>query len=125
MPLRSKLANTTGSPKTALLLFLGPVLGMLACATNQQISVRCVTQTVEVFVDGQLIEGNPDLLELSVDEPHKVFIRAEGYEPQLYTFEPEVAEDGSLHLTPSNVCIELVPVGQGRRLEVEIEEALP
>jgi len=82
-----------------------------------------VTERVEIFVDGQLLEGNPDLLELSVDEPHKVFIRAEGFEPQLIPFVPEPGVDGEMRLTPDKVCVELVPVGQGRQLKIELEDS--
>ncbi len=100
-------------------------LAAVGCATRQSVSIECVTQTLEIFVDGQLLEGNPDLLELRSDEPHVVFIRAEGYVPQQYIFEPQPGADGEMHLTPDSVCVELVPVGQGRRLEVEIDDPAP
>jgi hypothetical protein len=104
----------------ALLISLSLVAS--GCATRQSIPVECTTETVKIFVDGQLMEGNPDLLELSTDEPHVVFIRAEGFVPQQYIFEPELDEDGEPRLTPGNICVELVPVGQGRRLEVEVDD---
>ena len=95
------------------------------CATRQSVALECLPQTVRVWVDEQLIEGNPNLLELSRDEPHKVFVRAEGFEPQLVVLESVPGDDGELQLTPANLCIELVPLGQGRQLEVELEDAPP
>ena len=98
------------------------LLVCIACATVQEIPVRCVTHPVEIYVDGQLLEENPELLELSTDEPHKVFVKAEGHEPQLYTFEPVLDENGDPVFERDDLCIELVPVGQGRALQVEIED---
>ena len=93
-----------------------------ACAARQAIPVRCVTHPVEIYVDGRLLEGTPALLELDTNEPHKVFVKAEGYEPQLYTFEPVLDAEGASIFERKDLCIELVPVGQGRVLEVEVDD---
>jgi hypothetical protein len=36
--------------------------------------------------------------------------------------EPTEAADGSWRLEPSDVCVELVPIGLGRELTIEAEE---
>ena len=93
-----------------------------ACATQQSVPVSCLTQEVEIFVDKQLVDGNPEALQLSVDEPHVVYIKAEGFVPQRFVLEPEPGEDGELRLAPENLCVQLVPVAQNRALEVEIDD---
>ena len=98
------------------------VISLGACATRQAVPIQCVTHPVEIYVDGRLLEANPDLLELSTDEPHKVYVKAPGYEPQLYTFEPTVDAEGNPALDQDELCIELVPIAQGRELQVEIED---
>lgn len=92
-----------------------------ACATRQAIPIECVTESVEIWVDGRLIEGNPNLLELSTDDPHTVLVKAPGHRTQLYVFEPEEGPDGT-RLAPDALCVDLVPVGQGRELELEIDD---
>lgn len=107
--------------KPAWLALLGAFVAS-GCATQQAVPIECVSETVEIYVDGRLIEGNPGLLTLSANDPHTVFIKAEGYEPQLVALVPEPGPDGEMRLTPDNVCVELVPVGQGRALEIEVDE---
>ena len=99
-------------------------LATLGCTTLRPVPIECVTESVQIYVDKRLVEGTPDLLELSTHEPHTVLIRAEGYEPQFYVLEPEVDADGEFRLSPENLCIELVPVGQGRELQIEVEDPL-
>ena len=69
-----------------------------------------------------MLEGNPDAVELRLDEPHKVYVKAPGYAPQLVVLEPRPGPDGELTLPAEDVCVELVPVGMGRNLELQVEE---
>lgn len=103
-------------------LLLAAILLATGCATRQVVPVECVTHSIEVWVDGRMIDANPDLLRLSTDEPHKVLVKAAGFEPQLYVFEPEMGPDGKPRLSPGNLCVELVPRGQGRQLQIEIDD---
>jgi len=99
-------------------------LGLLgaACATTQEIPLGCVHEQVQVYVDGRLLEETPDSIDLDVDDPHKLYFKREGHDPQLVVLEPRQDAEGKLHLEPADVCVELVPVGLGRRLEIEVEE---
>lgn len=98
------------------------LLAVAGCATKQRIPLECVAEEVQIYVDGRLLEGQPDAIDLPVDEPHKLYFKREGHEPQLVVLRPGEAADGTAQLEPRDVCVELVPVGLGRRLTIEAEE---
>ena len=58
---------------------------------------------------------------LRTDEPHKIFVKAPGYQPKLVVLEPQAAEDGA-NLGPDEVCIEPVAIGVDRQLRIEGEQ---
>lgn len=93
-----------------------------ACASTQEIRVECVPEQVRLYVDGRLIEHPSERVALRSDEPHKIFARAPGYEPRLVVLEPHADAEGRTTLGESDLCIELVPIGVGRELEIEVEE---
>ena len=72
-------------------------------------------------MDGRLLEESPDELVLRTDEPHKIYVKAPGYEPQLVVLEPSPDADGKLRLEPSSLCIEPAPIGMGRELQIEAQ----
>jgi len=78
-----------------------------------------VPQEVQVYVDGQLLEGSET--SLSTDRPHKIYAKAPGYQPRLVVLEPQVDERGQTGFDADDLCVELVPIGMDRELEVEIE----
>ncbi len=80
-----------------------------------------MTEEVVVYVDGRLLKEHPDVLELSVNEPHKLYFMRPGHEPQLIVLDSRPSDDGRAELTPADVCIELTPVGLGRELTIEID----
>lgn len=94
-----------------------------ACASTQQVRVACVPEPVEVYVDGRLLDGTS--VTLRSDLPHKIYAKGPGYEPRLIVLEPRVGPDGELRLDAEDVCVEPVPIGVGRRLEIEAEEDVP
>jgi hypothetical protein len=94
----------------------------LGCATKQAIPLDCVSEDVVVYVDGRLLEENPDVLELSADEPHKLYFKRPGHDPQLIVLESQTDEQGKPRLSPGAVCVQLVPVGLARELTIELEE---
>lgn len=103
------------------------VAGLLAafvatgCASTQEIQLQCVTEEVQVYVDGRLLEDGTDRVELTRDAPHKIFAKAPGHQPQLVVLEPREDAEGRTTLGPDAICIELVPVGMGRELEIDVE----
>jgi len=78
-----------------------------------------VPQEVQVYVDGRLLEGSET--SLSTDQPHKIYAKAPGYQPRLVVLEPQVDERGKTGFDEADLCVELVPIGMDRKLDLEIE----
>jgi hypothetical protein len=90
------------------------------CASTQGVRIACAPREVEIYVDGRLLEGTDDEIFLRTDEPHKIFVKAPGYEPLLVVLEPEVDAEGHPRFA-NELCIKPVAVGVGRSLELEVE----
>ena len=102
---------------------LGVVAALgVGCAPKQRIPLDCVPEEVTIYVDQRALDEHPEALELRSDKPHKIYVKGPGYEPQLIILEPEYGEDGEQKLSPDRICVELVPVGVERNLELEVEE---
>lgn len=98
---------------------------LAGCAAKQQIPLDCLTQEVKVYVDGRLLEENPDMLELSAEDPHKLFVKRPGQEPQLVVLDTTYDDEGRPVLEPADVCAVLVPVPLERELTIEAEDDEP
>src|SRR3989442_12544959 len=90
-----------------------------ACATPQSVPFSCVPREVSVYVDGRLLEGNEAALRTA--RAHKIYAKGPGYEPRLVVVEPEVGEEGRAAFPDDDLCVQVVPIGMGRELEVEVE----
>ncbi len=88
------------------------------CASTQNVRIACVPRQVSVYVDGRLLEGNEAALR--TDRPHKIYAKGLGYEPRLVVLEPEADADGRPAFR-EELCIDVVPIGVGRQLEVDVE----
>jgi len=114
-------AATPASPARMQAVLLAALLAF-GCAAKQRIPLDCVTEEVVVYVDGQLLEEHPDALELRADEPHKIYFKRPGHEPELVVLDTATGDDGRPRLSPDNVCVELVPIGVERELTIEAED---
>lgn len=105
------------------LAFVAACALALGCAARQPVALGgCVTEEVKVYVDGRLLEQNPDVLELRADQPHKLYFKRPGHEPQLVVLEPRQDADGRPVLSPADVCAVLVPIKLDRELTIEAED---
>jgi hypothetical protein len=111
---RSRRSAATAASIAAL-----TAAAVAGCASTQTVRITCVPQRVSVYVDGRLIEGSE--ADLQTDRPHKIFVKGPGFEPRLVVLEPELGEDGRAAFRDDEVCVEVVPVGMKRELEVEVE----
>ena len=102
----------------ALVLAAGAVA--FGCATSQRISLECVPKDVKVYVDGRLLEGSPKAVKLAKDQPHTVFFKGGGYQPQMVVFESQQRE-GKPVLDPVDLCSQVVFVEMQPELQVEVE----
>ena len=103
----------------AALAALLTALAAAGCASTQTVRIACVPQKVSVYVDGRLLDGNEAALR--TDRPHKIYAKGPGFEPRLVVIEPEVGADGRPVFRDGEVCMEVVPIGMTRELEVEVE----
>lgn len=122
-----RFAARSRAPAAALAALAGLLLGGLGagCASTQEVRIDCVPEQVRVYVDGRLLEDSTDRVELRSDEPHKIFAKGPGYEPRLVVLEPRADADGRPTLGEGDVCMQLVPVGMGRELEIDVEKDVP
>lgn len=93
----------------------------IGCASTQTIPLDCMSEEMVIYVDGRMLEEH-GALELRADEPHKLYFKHPGHEPQLIVLEPREGMDGGYVLEPANVCVELRAVGLDRELTVEVED---
>ena len=89
------------------------------CASTQSVRIRCVPREVKVYVDGSLLEGNET--SLRTDRPHKIYVKGPGFQPRLVVLEPQVDERGRSEFRDEDLCIEVVPIGMNRELELDVE----
>jgi hypothetical protein len=93
------------------------------CASTQSVRIRCVPREVNVYVDGRLLEG--DEASLRTDRPHKIYVKGPGYQPRLVVLEPQVDDRGRAAFRDEDLCVEVVPIGMSRELEVDVERGEP
>jgi hypothetical protein len=106
-------------PRIRPLAALLAALCAAGCASSQSVRIRCVPHEVSVYVDGRLLEG--DEASLRTDRPHKIYAKGPGYQSRLVVLEPEVDERGRGAFRDDDLCIEVVPIGMNRELEVDVE----
>ena len=101
-------------------LALSAVIAALGagCVATQNVRISCVPREVSLYVDGRLLEGTEAALR--TDRAHKIYAKGPGYQPRLVVLEPEVDERGRSAFR-DDLCIEVVPVGMNRELEVDVE----
>jgi hypothetical protein len=109
-----------GAPRDAARLLLALTL-VAGCATTQSVSLECVPSQVQVFVDGRQLEGSPQEVELGVDEPHTVYFKGGGYQPQMVVLESRDV-DGERSLSHAELCREVVFTEVRPEVHVEVEE---
>lgn len=103
---------------------LGMVLlaGMLpACASKQRVALDCVPGEMTVYVDKRRLEKTPDEIRLSKNEPHTIFLKGGGYQPQMVVLESQRV-DGEYRLTPPDLCSQILVAEIEPALEMEVEE---
>lgn len=103
-------------------MLLASVVATGCLTSTQRVSIRCVPEEVKVYVDGRLLEDDAaEGVVLRTDQPHKIYVKGPGYEPRLVVLEPSVDAEGRETLGPDELCIEVVPVGVHREIELEME----
>lgn len=107
--------------RLALLASVALLAAQPACAPKQRIPLDVGPGPVLVFIDGELVLETPEEVELRADRDHKVFVKREGYTPQLVVLETSELE-GRDRLVPARVDVRLQPRLGDREVEVDVEE---
>jgi len=103
--------------------------GLSACAQYQYVNVQSQPVGAEVFLDKERVGVTPLELRLDRTQAHALYVKHEGYRPELVVLELQRAADGLAFLTPPDVELRLVPgeaaADQQRDLEIEVESPAP
>jgi len=90
----------------AALVAAGPG-GCASCAPYQRVGVESVPEGAAVFADGEQVGTTPMDLTLSTEVEHAVFVKKDGYRPELVVMQRNVPEDPPPFLTPADVRVRL------------------
>lgn len=109
--------------KRALLL----ALCFVGCASYQNIGIESDPPGAEVFLDGKPVGQTPQKLRVSRGVPHSLYLKKEGFRPELVVLEKHEANDGIDYLTPADVVKRLAPGPSSdpeleRRLKIEVDQ---
>jgi hypothetical protein len=78
----------------------------------QRINVRSDPTGADIFLDGDLVRQTPARLEMSTLTDHKVYLKKEGYRPELVVVEKRTGADGLVFLSPPDIFVKLVPLAR-------------
>ena len=97
------------------------------CAAYQNVAIESDPPGAEIFLDGHSVGQTPQSLRVGRDTDHTVYLKKEGFRPELIVLEKHEANDGVDYLTPADVAKRLSPGPSSdpdleRRLKIEVEK---
>ncbi len=85
--------------------------------------MRSTPPAAQVFVDGELAAETPARLSLPRESDHSVFLKKEGFRPELVLVYSNRSPDGLAFLVPHEIDVRLVPLDDASRdLKLETDE---
>jgi hypothetical protein len=106
--------------RASVALFTAIGAASIGCAARQSVSLACVPKNVSIYVDGRLIDGAPDAVKLSKDEPHAIFLKGGGYQSQMLVFESR-ERDGEPELEPADLCSRVKFIEMQPEVKIELD----
>src|SRR5262245_1514003 len=108
-------------------MILAAALGLTACSHYQNIGVESDPVGAQIYLDGQPVAKTPATLAVGRDKAHTIYLKREGYKPELVVLERHSATDGIDYLTPADVTKRLNPGPSSdpemeKRLKIEVEK---
>ena len=96
------------------------------CGHYQNIGVESDPTGAQVYLDGVPVAKTPATVAVGRDRAHTIYLKREGYRPELVVLEKHAANDGIDYLTPADVTKRLNPGPSSdpeleRRLRIEVE----
>ena len=114
-PMR-KLAGGLG-----IALGLTFTLAAATCEPYQNVGITSSPPGAEVFVDGNRLAHTPTQLPVATLQDHKVYLKLEGYRPELVVLALHRPGDGIYFLTPPDVHVVLQRGAGSSEGEVDVE----
>ncbi len=109
--------------KRAILL----ALLLSGCAAYQNVAIESDPPGATIYLDGKSVGTTPQNLRISRESDHTVYLKKEGYRPELVVLKKHDANDGIDFLTPADVVKRLASGPSSdpdleRRLKIETED---
>ncbi len=104
---------------------LGLALVAATCVPYQVVGIHSTPREAEIFVDGELVGHTPRRLPITTLGDHKVYLKKEGYRPELVILTLQKPADRINFLIPPDVLVTLVPLDDASidsDLRIELEE---
>jgi PEGA domain len=106
---------------------LAIALAVTACGHYQMIGVESDPSGAQIYLDGTPVAKTPATLQVGRDRAHTIYLKREGYKPELVVIDRHTATDGIDYLTPADVTKRLNPGPSSdpemeRRLKIEVEK---
>ncbi len=106
---------------------IGLILALLSqpgCAMYQNVAIESQPEGAEIYLDGEVVGRTPARFAIDRVIDHSVFVKKEGYRPELVVLTLNPMDDGIHFLTPADVRVRLAPLREsvGGDVEVEMEE---
>ena len=81
----------------------------------------------QIYLDGHPVAKTPTTLQVGRDRAHTIYLKREGYKPELVVIDRHSANDGIDYLTPADVTKRMNPGPSSdpemeRRLKIEVEK---
>jgi hypothetical protein len=85
------------------------------------VAVSSKPAAAQIFVDGELAGETPARLALPRESDHSVFVKKEGYRPELVVVHSNRSPEGLEFLTPHEIDVTLMPLIDTRPRDIEVE----
>ena len=79
----------------------------VGCAPYQNVGVWSVPEGAQVFVDGDLIGVTPTRVAVSTESDHSVFVKKDGYRPQMVVLRLQQPDTPPAFVLPADVRVRL------------------
>ena len=102
------------------------LLGLIsmACAPRQQVPLAVHPPDAELFLDGEVLEQAPEVLDLRSDRDHTLFVKSSGYQSELVVLRSVKRPEEGPELAPDSIAVHLKALDpSGRELVIEEAEA--
>jgi hypothetical protein len=102
------------------------VASLAGCAAYQNVGVQSEPSGANIYLDGALVGKTPAQLEVPRGAAHTIYLKRDGYRPELVVLERHTADDEIDYLTPADVVKHMSPGPSSdpeteRQLKIEIE----